>query len=194
MENKRQQAVIEYDAPRPVRIGDVFYKIERGKWIYFREPCPVCKDERKLTVNGHTFDCPVCRTLSTTINVSPFFVRRYRVDKIEQESPSNNWKASPDRYVTFHFYRKDGRGYQWSEYSSFEMRSDEFCRLYNKEYDGEPFSEHFNASGIYDNYNVAISIAEQMTRQELRRLAEYNAKFGTSYKVDFEADHDPKSN
>ncbi|MCX4313857.1 MAG: hypothetical protein OSJ83_08415, partial [Clostridia bacterium] len=54
----QQTATIRYAAPRPVNIGDVFYRVERGEAQHFREPCRVCGDKRKLTVNGVTFNCP----------------------------------------------------------------------------------------------------------------------------------------
>ena len=191
-QNTQQTAAIQYAAPRAVKIGDVFYRIERGNWLNFREPCPVCKGEKKLTVNGYTFDCPACDTLKTTIQIAPFLVRRYRVNGVREEADDTFWKMG-NRYVFFHFYRKVGKGYVGyfgTNGGTFEMSSSDFCRQYNEEYDGGlPHAE----SGIYDDYNVAISIAEQMTRYELRRLADFNAKFGTHHEAAFAINHDPKS-
>lgn len=49
-----------YDAPRSISIGDIFYVIDTRERNDFSSPCRVCNDEKKLTVNGITFDCPVC--------------------------------------------------------------------------------------------------------------------------------------
>ena len=55
-----------YDAPRSISIGDIFYVIDTRERNDFSSPCRVCNDEKKLTVNGITFDCPVCGGQSTT--------------------------------------------------------------------------------------------------------------------------------
>ena len=60
--NQTQSAVFNYTAPRAVRIGDVFYRIENGESVYFREPCKVCDGTGQLTVRGVTFKCPCCDT------------------------------------------------------------------------------------------------------------------------------------
>lgn len=189
----QQTATITYAAPRPVNVGDVFYRIERGTAQHFREPCRVCGDKRKLTINGVTFDCPYCNKEKTTISVAPYIVRRYRVNVMKEEALDHEWKAG-NRYVHFRFYRKVGRGYSTEYYNecggSFELRSDEFIRRYNAPFDGNDIAQY----GIYDNYKLAVQIAEQMTACELKRLQEYNEKFGTAHIAEFKVEHDPKSN
>ena len=135
----QQSATITYSAPRPVNIGDIFYRVECGELQHFREPCRVCGDKRTLTINGITFACPHCNTEKTTISVAPYIVRRYRVNVIKEAALDYEWKLG-DRYVYFRFYRKVGHGYADGYYSknggSFEMRSDDFNRNYNLPYDG----------------------------------------------------------
>lgn len=58
--NQTQSAVFNYTAPRAVRMGDVFYRVESGESVYFREPCKVCDGTGQLTVKGVTFKCPCC--------------------------------------------------------------------------------------------------------------------------------------
>jgi hypothetical protein len=191
-ETRPQTATINYAAPRAVNIGDVFYRVERGESVHFREPCRVCGDKRELTVNGVTFRCPCCDKEKTTISVAAYFVRRYRVNEIKESALDNYWKLG-DRYVHFHFYRKVGGGaclWGWRDSGAFSMRSDDFARAYNA-----PYNEaRDECDGIYDDYKVALSIAEQMTTRELKRLQEYNEKFGTAHIADFKGEHDPKSN
>lgn len=187
-ETQQQTATIHYAAPRAVNIGNVFYRVERGESVHFREPCRVCGDKRKLTVNGVTFCCPCCNTEKTTISVARYFVRRYRVS---EKALDDYWKLG-DRYVHFRFYRKVGGGYGcWRDNGGvFEMRADEFARAYNAPYD----ETRDSCNGIYDDYKTALSIAEQMTARELKHLQEYNEKFGSAHVAEFKGEHDPKSN
>lgn len=190
-ETSQQTATITYTAPRAVNIGDVFYRVERGESVHFREPCRVCGDKRELTVNGVTFRCPCCNNEKTTISIAAYFVRRYRVNKIKEVALDNYWKLG-DRYVYFRFYRKIGGGYgSWGDNGgAFEMRSDDFVRAYNAPYD----EARDSCVGVYDDYKTALSIAEQMTARELKRLQEYNEKFGSAHVAEFKGEHDPKSN
>ena len=73
---------------------------------------------------------------------------------------------------------------------SFEMRSDDFNRNYNLPYDGK----FETCNGVYDSYKLALQVAEQYTARELKRLQEYNEKFGTTHVAAFKIEHDPKSN
>lgn len=191
LKGEMQTATVQYIAPRPVNIGDVFYRIERGKTLNFYEPCRVCGGARNLTVNGVTFPCPYCDKEKTTITLAPYVVRRYRVNVIKEEALDHDWKTG-DRYTYFRLYRKIGRGYYhyYDNGGSFELRSDEFCRRYNAPFDGTARADF----GIYDNYKLAMQIADQMTACELARLQEYNEKFGTFHEASFVFDHDPKSN
>lgn len=70
------------------------------------------------------------------------------------------------------------------------MRSDDFERYYNA-----PYNDKLEkCNGVYDDYKLAVKIAEQYTARELQRLQEYNEKFGTTYVAEFKDEHDPKSN
>lgn len=190
-QTKQQTATIYYNAPRPVEIGNVFYRIECGKRLYFREPCRVCGGKRELTINGVTFRCPCCDNENTTINVAPYLVRRYRVNEIRETANDYDWKLG-DRYVWYRLYRKIGHGHYTygEEGGSFEMRADEFSRKYNAPYEGGEPQASF---GIYDDYKLAVSIAEKMTAYEINQLQEYNAKFGSEHEAVFTQAHDPKS-
>lgn len=70
------------------------------------------------------------------------------------------------------------------------MRSDDFNRNYNLPYDGK----FETCNGVYDSYKLALQVAEQYTARELKRLQEYNEKFGAAHVAAFKIEHDPKSN
>lgn len=186
-----QTTAIHYRAPRPVNIGDVFYTVVRGKNLSFREPCKICDGKRELTVRGFTFKCPACSYEKETINIAPYVVHRWRVYAIEDKVFAEQWKASTDHFTYFKLYRKVGRGYDtWGgNCGNMEIRDDDFTNRYNAPFDGKVIGDY----GIYDDYRLAVSVAEQMTALELKRLADYNAEYGTNHEAEWKIEHDPKS-
>lgn len=190
--NQTQSVVFNYTAPRAVRMGDVFYRVESGESVYFREPCKVCDGTGNLTVRGVTFKCPCCNTQKEVISVNKYVVRRYRVFKIEKETDTREWKPRGYKNIKFSLYRKVGYGhYPYNGGGNMDFTDREFTENYNR-----PFDENAGrgAYGIYDDYNLAVRVAEQMTARELERLAEYNKEYGTAHEAVFKAKHDPKSN
>lgn len=189
--NQTQSAVFNYTAPRAVRMGDVFYRVESDESVYFREPCKVCDGTGQLTVKGVTFKCPCCNAQKEVISVNKYIVRRYRVFKIEKEAGTSEWKPCDYKDIKFSLYRKVGHGYcPYSGGGNMVFTDREFAKNYNR-----PFDENAGrgAYGIYDDYNLAVRVAEQMTARELKRLAEYNKEYGTAHEAVFKAKNDPKS-
>ena len=186
-----QTATINYAAPRPINIGDVFYTVEKVKREDFCEPCRVCGGKRELTVNGVTFLCPCCGDGKEVISIHIYAVRRYRIYRIEDKFSTLGWKLSDHHTVEFSAYRQVGNGYSyWNTCGGgISFADDDFCGRYNK-----PFVSGGGNDGIYDNYKTALSIAEQMNEEEVNRLNAYNAEHGTNYATDFTPKHDPKSN
>lgn len=192
MNNKQQQTTIYYDTPRPVNIGDVFYSIREGDFVTFREPCKVCNGKRELTVNGVTFRCPCCDNHKETIRVCKYVVRRFRVNAITQSTNASYWKADETRRVSFELYHKSGLGYHGDEYYRTEISEDYFTRYYNFPYkEGNTIGRY--SSALYDDYDLAVSVADKLTEKELERLAAYNAEYGTDHAPTFKSEHNPKS-
>lgn len=190
--NQTQSAVFNYTAPRAVRIGDVFYRIESGESVYFREPCKVCDGTGQLTVRGVTFKCPCCDTQKEVISIHKYVVRRYRVYKITQEAGTSEWKPCDYKDVTFSLYRKVGHGFcVYGGGGHIEFSDRKFAQNYNLPLNGDIAR---GERGIYDDYNLAVKIADQMNALELKRLAEYNKEYGTAHEAMFKAKNDPKSN
>lgn len=190
--NQTQSAVFNYTAPRAVRIGDVFYRIESGESVYFREPCRVCGGTGQLTVRGVTFKCPCCDTQKEVISTHKYVVRRYRVYKITQAAGTSEWKPCDYKDVTFSLYRKVGHGFcVYGGGGHIEFSDRKFAQNYNLPLNGDIAR---GERGIYDDYNLAVKIADQMNALELKRLAEYNKEYGTAHEATFKAKNDPKSN
>lgn len=190
--NQTQSAVFNYTAPRAVRMGDVFYRVESGESVYFREPCKVCDGTGQLTVKGVTFKCPCCDAQKEVISIHKYVVRRYRVYKIAQEAGTSEWKPCDFKDITFSLYRKVGHGFcVYGGGGHIEFTDRKFAQNYNLPLNGNMAR---GERGIYDDYNLAVRVAEQMNALELKRLAEYNKEYGTAHEAVFKAKNDPKSN
>lgn len=193
MENKIiQTAEIKYVSPRPVNIGDVFYRIERGDCEILRSPCRVCLGTGEVTVNGITFKCPKCNEEQTVLRVSQWVVRKYRVNHISDTVSDTEWKASNLHRIIFKAYRKVGHGISYSNnHSTCTITEDNLKKYFNVPLDEvkEPYTDKY----LYDDYKLAVLAADYLTAQELQKVADYNAQHGTSHEVHFKADHDKKS-
>lgn len=195
-EKTNQTAIVNYTAPRPVNIGDVFYRIERAETLNFYEPCKVCGDKRELTIHGVTFKCPCCNIGKQATSIDRYVVRRYRVYAIADEVSSSDWKASTFHIVRFKLYRKCGRGNGWwgdNNGGHEEIGDGDFARLLNS-----PYSEtmYGRDKTFYDDYKLAVQVADQMNAAELKQLDEFNKTNGTAYVAEFanNVTNDPKSN
>lgn len=187
----KQAATIYYDSPRPVRIGDVFYRVEHGESTYVKSTCRVCEGKKEITVNGITFKCPMCDNETKVLNISKYVVRRYRVCGIKDEVPTNDWKPSNNHFVRFTFYRKVGHGYSpWGGGGGFEMRDDNIKHCLNRKY--EP--EYGLRDNIFDDYKLACAYADAVNDAEMKKLENYNVAHGTDHVVTFKVENDPKSN
>ena len=88
------ETTLFYGSPRSIKIGDIFYVIDTRERRDFSSPCRVCNDEKKLTINGITFDCPVCggyRPRETVVEVQHFTVATVKVYVIKQEVSTDYW-------------------------------------------------------------------------------------------------------
>lgn len=193
-QTKQQTAKVYYNAPRPVNIGDVFYRISAVDFQAFREPCRVCKGKQELTVNGVTFKCPRCGNEDEAIKICGYVVRRYRVYAIEDSVSASEWKASDYHTVKFKVYRKTGKGYQtWNQgYESREIHARAFQTLNTPFADTGRLRDYDNV--LYDDYKLACAVAAELTAKEVERLDVYNALHGTSHEAKFKETNDPKSN
>ena len=108
------ETTLFYGSPRSIKIGDIFYVIDTRERHDFSSPCRVCNDEKKLTINGITFDCPVCggyRPRETVVEVQHFTVATVKVYVIKQEVSTDYWAIQNYRDLQFRVFRKRGHGY-----------------------------------------------------------------------------------
>lgn len=188
---RNQTTEIKYYGPRPIDIGDVFYRIEEGETCNFYSPCKVCNDTRIVTVNGVTFNCPCCCSGSTVFQARKYVVRKYRVYSIEDSVRHDDWKPSSVHTVEFKLYRKIGHGsYISSNHSTCRMSISDLQCL-NATFDD--IRVHDIGRYFYDDYKLAVSVADKLTEDEHENVREYNVKNGTKYEAIFKTEHDKKS-
>lgn len=194
-----------YDAPRSISIGDIFYVIDTRERNNFSSPCRVCNDEKKLTVNGITFDCPVCggyRSRETVVSVQHFTVATVKVYVIKQEVSTDYWTIQNYRDLHFRVFRKRGHGYNGDgnnftrDFTSNDIKNnlnklpdEEFLQIYSQDGYFARNCEHF----IFDDYKLACRAAEILNESELARLNKYNAEHGTSFAPIWDKTNDPKN-
>lgn len=196
---------IFYDAPRSISIGDIFYVIDARERNDFSSPCRVCNDEKKLTVNGITFDCPVCggyRSRETVVSVQHFTVATVKVYVIKQEVSTDYWTIQNYRDLHFKVFRKRGHGYNGDgnnftrDFTSNNIKNDlnvlpdeKFLQIYSQDRYFARNCECF----IFDDYKLACRAAEILNESELARLNKYNAEHGTSFVPIWDKTNDPKN-
>lgn len=196
---------IFYDAPRSISIGDIFYVIDARERNDFSSPCRVCNDEKKLTVNGITFDCPVCggyRSRETVVSVQHFTVATVKVYVIKQEVSTDYWTIQNYRDLHFRVFRKRGHGYNGDgnnfarDFTSNNIKNnlntlpdEKFLQIYSQDEYFARNCEHF----IFDDYKLACRAAEILNESELARLNKYNAEHGTSFAPIWDKTNDPKN-
>ena len=194
-----------YDAPRSISIGDIFYVIDTRERNDFSSPCRVCNDEKKLTVNGITFDCPVCggyRSRETVVSVQHFTVATVKVYVIKQEVSTDYWTIQNYRDLHFRVFRKRGHGYNGDgnnftrDFTSNDIKNnlntlpdEKFLQIYSQDGYFACNCEHF----IFDDYKLACRAAEILNESELARLNKYNAEHGTSFAPIWDKTNDPKN-
>ena len=200
------ETTLFYGSPRSIKIGDIFYVIDTRERRDFSSPCRVCNDEKKLTINGITFDCPVCggyRPRETVICVEHFTVATVKVYAIKQEASTDYW-AIQDHYrdLRFRIFRKRGHGYNGDgnnftrEFASSDIKNnlntlpdEKFLQVYSQSEYFARNCEHF----IFDDYKLACRAAEILNESELSRLNKYNAEHGTSFAPIWGKTNDPKN-
>lgn len=195
---------IFYDAPRSISIGDIFYVIDARERDDFSAPCRVCNGEKKLTVNGITFDCPVCggyRSRETVVSIEHFTVATVKVYVIKQEVSTDYWRIR--NYCDLHFqvFRRRGHGHYGDGYNFTRGYTADEIKYSLNALPDEKFLQSHSQDGsraftcarfIFDDYKLACRTAEILNESELAKLDKYNAEHGTSFAPIWKQTNDPK--
>ena len=182
---------ITFEAPRDVRIGDVFYQVENEECISLREKCRMCNDEKKITVNGITETCPHCGKAEEFLRIHNAVVRKYRVFSISDEVPCRDWKPSTMHTIKIKLYRKVGRGFGSSYWNTFSTREECIDFLKNLNPKNDELGTY--RGQWFDDYKAAVAAADYLRSLEIKKLDEFNALHGTSHVAEFKSVNDEKS-
>lgn len=193
-----------YNAPRAIKIGDIFYVIQKRERKDFSSPCRVCNNEKKLTVNGITFDCPVCNgyhSRETVVSVNHFTVATVKVYEVRQKVSTDYWTLPNFDDLEFSIFRKRGHGYDGDgdnfkrDYFTSTVANNlnklpdkEFLQRYSQD-------SYYNSCDrfIYDDYKIACEAADILNACEQEKLDAYNAEHGTSFVPQWKKSNDPKN-
>lgn len=164
-----------------INIGDIFYKVVPAESECFRSPCRVCGGENVLTVNGVTFKCPCCSSEETTLRISHYVVKKYKVCGIGERINTDYWDISNAyreiRVELFHKEKQAARGSFVSYSDSFVFPADKVLNGINP-VPSVPLSEHWP---WYNDYKMACNAADYRNKAEEDRLRQYNEEHGTAY-------------
>lgn len=179
------QTTINYEAPRPIKIGDVFYHLQEVDTVNLQAKCKMCDDTHTITVNGITARCPYCGNTSELLRVVNPVVRRYRVYSITDKVDTSEWKQSENHQISIALYRKVGHGDRYRNSGS-TIVSIYFLDHLNKR---EP-----TAAGVwYSDYAIAVEAAEFLRGIEGAKLATFNEQHGTHHEAHFVERDDPRA-
>ena len=187
-------------------LGDRFYKVEAkyGRYgndkVILAAKCPSCNDEKKITYQGHdgkTYEaeCPVCNgnylrsryREGNAIELINWVVNEYFVYEISAHGPEQASKY------------KDGIGYM----DSLSLRA--FCRygrcgneflekdvprnknFIDRSIEGLAVSDESFAPDdyVFSKKSEATKLLKAVKNRDVRRLIEFNKKFGTEYEYPF---------
>lgn len=176
-----------------VEIGDVLYFIEATEHECYHTKCRVCGGERKVTVNGVTFDCPMCRCEEEALLVSGYSVRHFRVCSIMVEMPTRNeWKASDARLTTYGLYRTSKGTWNGGSSKTLDKRN-----LDDKETNlsvDEMLGTFYTDKVVYSDYKLAVKVADALTAREIDKVVTFNEEHGTDFAPPaWNIKHDKKS-
>lgn len=192
----KQQTILEYDIPRAINLGDVFYTIEETGNQFYYEPCKVCGGTESLTVNGVTFRCPCCTDYRSPFSICRYKVVRWRVYKISQSISNGYWQAGKNKHLTIRLYTTTGRGYGNNRIKELT----EYAFKNNRNLEPEQMLEEIKTpygredDCVYDCYSLACRVADALNAFEEEKVKQHNKEFGTAYEIPDKPKYDPKSN
>lgn len=193
-ENKDLVFSITYRACKPINIGDVYYHVERVGTQRFTENCLVCDGKGSVDIKGYTVKCPACsnyRRADNAVDVGEYAVRRYRIFGVNFDYPHKDWAFDGRGGRMFvSLYHKTGVGHYMNNSSNKTIAVDQFSRFLNgAEEESDP------EWTFYDNYKLAVAKAAELNAEQLVKLEEFDATFGTEHAKNFvpKVKNDPKS-
>lgn len=180
----------------PVKIGDVFYRIEPTDHKHYTRVCRVCEGKKNLTINEVTFKCPMCAQEQTTLFVRGYVVKRYRLFSVEHFIYNYDWKYDGrEPEVRYQLYHKSGFGRYSRGVTHSVQKVDSYMFSGKSQYfNCQNPSEHSVNNCLYSDYKLAVNMADKLTQEQVEKVRAYNEENNTDYELPvFKIEHDKKS-
>ena len=169
----KSQHIIEFEADFPVKMGQVFYTVERLKGQYFYGKCEICDGSKEINYKGYTFKCPKCFGIESNnpcvLQVGCYIVYRYRVQEIAEQITMNDWNPSKGFHHSIRVVleRPSPRG--TNEYSKFVKGHYNSYRCLSLE------------RKVYCDYKEAVAEADRLNAEQEAIVTKYNNDYGTNF-------------
>lgn len=171
----RNQHTIEFLANERIRLGDVFYVVERDREKSYYGKCEVCNGNKKFTFKGYTFTCPKCYgsgSETCVLEVNSYIVHRYRVAGFFEELSIFDWNPAGgfSRQITVELFRPIPRG-----------SNDYNRKLRCTSNYGKGILVLNLHKSIYSDYKAAVAEADRLNAEQEAIVKKYNDDNGTDF-------------
>ena len=171
-------------------IGQVFYAIDPVDFRIFYSECRACGGEQRLTVNGVTFRCPVCETEATALRVHGWQVRAYKIYKVSEEVSNKYWdigNAKPEvEYELFHKLPRSESHHSYEDVITRRVTQHSLIGELNKPIfysETDRYNEEALNWTFFDDYKLAVEVANKVTQQQIDRVKKHNEEHGTAFEL-----------
>jgi hypothetical protein len=192
----KNQHIINFELPNEttLKLGDVVYTVDYKDKQSWTGVCPVCNNEKKLTVNGFQFTCPKCNGYggdhSPVLMVSGYCVRRWRVSGFTENLRMYEWNPAGGHSVEIEIRftnvtrTSSGESFELNAYSQRGNKGfDKLQKLRGDGYSNEP---------IFFVYADAVKRADELNAEQAAIVTTYNAEHGTAFEF-VKPEYDTKS-
>ena len=172
------KAISEFSINTDITIGSVFYGVEHVESQAFGAVCKICDGVGKVNIRGSVFTCPECWGKKPEERFRGFAVREFRVYGVEVLEQVKNGKLEriqAVRLVDAEYYGKDMTDAvkRYSRPSDLDM---------DREWE---LSYADVETAIFSTWIRAVAYADKLRAAETLRMAEFNEKYGTEYKLEW---------
>ena len=168
-------------------MGDVVYTVEYAGEQQFSGICPVCKDAKRVVVNGYKFKCPRCHGSGGgewVLAVKTYRVRRWRLSGISEHLQMYSWDPAEghSHQVVLKFTstsKSEGpsnftlNSLPWNPK---RIRTGGLLQVF-KTSRGDSYAD----TPIFLNYAEAVKLAEELNDQSRAEVEAYNEKEGMTF-------------
>ena len=172
------KVISEFPVDTDITIGSVFYGVEHVESQTFGAVCKICDGEGKVNIRGSLFTCPECWGKKPEERFRGFAVRAFRVygvEVLEQVRKGKLERIQVIRLVDSEYYGKDmtDANKRYARPSDLDM--DLMWELSYADVE----------TAIFSTWERAVAYADKLRAAEIKRMAEFNEKYGTVYKLEW---------